>query len=109
MSQDRRSIILPNVKIFEEFFVIGVEEETLSKCEGIVSFLDPDTLYSHFKDQVKEGIQQRRKVIKDFCFPDKVPIRKLNGIHEARDLMKYKPQPISFVFTMNANEDETDS
>lgn len=53
-------------------------------------------------------MKERRQVLKDFCFPDKVPVRKLNGIKEARSLMNYKPDPVSFVFTLNANEDEPD-
>jgi hypothetical protein len=58
---------------------------------------------------VKEGVASRRECVKDFCFPDKIPVRKLNGLQEARDLLSYKPAPISFVFTLNANEDDTES
>lgn len=95
-------------KIFEDFFIIGVEDQELAQSQGIVSFIDPQMLYSHFQAQVEQAVKERRKVLKDFCFPDKVPVRKLNGIKEARALMNYKPQPVSFIFTLNANEDEAE-
>ena len=60
---------------FEEFFIIGVDKEELKEVKDDRAILQPSTLYIHNSDNEEEC--ERRRVVKDFCFPEGIEIKLL--------------------------------
>ena len=104
--------------IFEEFFIIGVDQQDLSKQDWNNSdkhFLAPKTLYMHINSQVKEDAETRR-VVKDFCFPDGIEVSLIKKANQRPQDMKigHKIQQVLyqssnlmeqyFIFTLNSND-----
>ncbi len=54
--------------LFEEFFIIGLDQDHLKQISGM-GMTKPDTLHM-FVGELESGDYERRKVVKDFCFPD---------------------------------------
>lgn len=113
-------------RYFEQFLIVGVDQESLSKIQGEEEFnrVAPKTLYQNpdLQLQNKEAraiLNERSKVVKDFCFPDGVYARKLNYDPDIRtdenteayeiiqDILykqkNYREQ--TFIFTLDANEE----
>ncbi|CDW77603.1 UNKNOWN [Stylonychia lemnae] len=104
-------------RLFEEFFIIGVEYndiKTLDWNKSPTQFIAPQTLYM-YSDQSKEECD-RRRVVKDFCFPDGVEVKRikdkgqnLNEENKAQfSKILYQTKNLRescFIFTMNASED----
>jgi hypothetical protein len=64
--------------LFEEFFVIGANKDDISKLNWSkidAHKLNPETLYLH--NWEKDSDCDRRRVVKDFCFPDGIEVKKL--------------------------------
>lgn len=65
--------------LFEEFFIIGVDKDELTKLDWRKTDthrVSPETQYLHIAD--KKDDCDRRRVVKDFCFPDGIEVKKLN-------------------------------
>ncbi len=64
-------------KIFEEFFIIGVDKNNVTDADLIdMRPLPPKNLYMYNQD-IETTTCQRRAVVKDFCFPNGVEIKNL--------------------------------
>ena len=75
--------------MFEEFFIIGVNKESVlsSNAEQQGTYLDPQVLlqwpnYPHFSEC------PRRKVVKDFCFPKGIFVKPLKLTGSRSELNK---------------------
>lgn len=60
---------------FEEFFIIGVDKEELKQVREDQTILQPQTLYIHNSDNEEDC--ERRRVVKDFCFPEGIEVKLL--------------------------------
>ena len=109
-------------RIFEEFFIIGVDRTDLESVGGITvnrkndwdrHYLQPKTLYMYNGEDGDNC--ERRRVVKDFCFPDGIEVKQLKKAGESKQGIVDKAQKIlysqksvreqCFVFTMNANDE----
>lgn len=96
-------------RLFDEFFIIGVDTDEIQDQKGKF-FANPKTLYLHLKQEECE----RRRVVKDFCFPDGIELRLIKdereGHIEPLDMVNINnllanPLEQWFVFTLNTDED----
>ena len=74
----------PKQKNFEELFIIGAEKEDLKSLDWSKSrqhLVGPKTLYMHNNQKGKED--ERRRVVKDFCFPDGIAVKLIKKKGEA--------------------------
>ena len=106
---DRQEFGAARKPFFDEFFIIGVEKESL---DGVVkggAFVQPETLWS-YPGVLKEHCE-RRKSVKDFCFPNGIRARELDFKKHTEQINKVlyaedKGRENCFAFTMNANSME---
>lgn len=66
--------------MFEEFFIIGVDQNDVNEIDWTKStsqYVTPKTLYMYSNQS--EEVCERRRVVKDFCFPDGVEVRKVKS------------------------------
>ena len=61
---------------FDEFFIIGVSPETISMVNERRTHLRPETLWSY--PGVLRNNCERRRSVKDFCFPNGVGVKELD-------------------------------
>ena len=66
--------------MFEEFFIIGVDKEDIlaEKTWGKTDRkrFNPKNLYMHIKGNATGDEEcERRRVVKDFCFPDGIEVK----------------------------------
>lgn len=65
--------------------------------------MSPMRLYTVQKTEKEADQCERRKVIKDFCFPDKLKCKAVVSIDELRS--DINSQVKYFAFTLNSNEE----
>ena len=101
-----KSLLMPlqdwmqSQSVFKEFFVVGVNayeihEARRAQRESRRSFTSPDaplrvsptTIYTHIKQGIQAETCERRKVVKDFCFPDGVQVQPVKSKTELRRLL----------------------
>lgn len=100
-------------RIFEDFFIIGVENKKSVHIERN-NTTQPKILYSYMNYTNKED-RERVDTVRDFCFPDGLPIEEIN-IEDSQYLPEieevlYSKHPYrknSFVFTLNNTEEKQD-
>lgn len=78
--------------VFKEFLIVGVSDLTareLREAEGS-SFIQcqaqPTLFYSHIKKLNEAEECERRKVVKDFCFPDGIELKAVKTLVELRKI-----------------------
>lgn len=67
--------------MFDEFFIIGIDDkdiESLELDDAEHTYLPPKTLFM-FNDKQAKAFCERRKVVKDFCFPDGIELSKVKN------------------------------
>ena len=69
--------------------------------------MHPATLYTHVKKGIQAESCERRKVVKDFCFPDGVTVAPIKTKAELKKVLTYRRdiQKTFFGFTLNSNEE----
>jgi hypothetical protein len=63
---------------FEDFFVVGVDQASLEDINQDVCRLMPKNLFKYPAFEGGGEHSERTRVVKDFCFPGGVLIKKLN-------------------------------
>eukprot|EP00347_Sterkiella_histriomuscorum_P007569 403348413 len=109
---------------YEEFQMIGIDQESLDSVEDQINRLVPKNLFN-YPLQLKEDLilNERARVVKDFCFPNGVLAIKLNynaeeefqndpEVNEIIQDILYRQKNYrenTFIFTLDANEEVGES
>mmetsp|Transcript_21382 Transcript_21382/g.20538 ORF Transcript_21382/g.20538 Transcript_21382/m.20538 type:complete len:130 (+) Transcript_21382:2222-2611(+) len=80
LSSSQSRVSQKKMHLFEEFFIIGIDRQDLIGPNiKDTKRLNPKTLYMHTGN--RGGECERRKVVKDFCFPEGIQVRQLSKSH----------------------------
>ncbi|CDW72193.1 UNKNOWN [Stylonychia lemnae] len=111
---------LKTTKFFEEFLIIGLDQESLDLIENKDDRQVPKTLYN-YPQQIEQDhvLSERARVVKDFCFPNGVSVFKLD--YNEKDEFQSNPEVSEIIqdilyrqknyrenthiFTLDANEE----
>lgn len=74
-----------------------------SGLEPLITTVPPTTFYSHIKKGEEAEECERRKVIKDFCFPNGVEMKSIKTFTELRRALNPSDhEQTFFAFTLNS-------
>ena len=96
--------------VYKEFLIVGVSDESASDAVATAqspSFAQPSLFYSHILQGAAFEECDRRKVIKDFCFPDGVEIWPITSVNELKRALSAQSelQQTYHGFTLNSSNE----
>jgi hypothetical protein len=94
------SVTSPNeIRLFDDFMIIGADAITVGE-----TVVEPATLYSFTHKLADVEKCPRRKVVKNFCFPDDIKLKEVTSMDEVEEIKSQNGTPYIFLFTLNNEE-----
>ena len=69
-------------RYFEQFFIVGIDSASLEEVEKDACKIVPQNLFRYPSLDGGDEVSERAKVVKDFCFPNGVLVKKLNYFYD---------------------------
>jgi hypothetical protein len=106
----------PSDRLFEQFYVIGIDEDSLDTIvsdfeDNFDNFVRAKQIYKYPHEASMKQVEIRSKIIQDWVFPEGVKFQKVDSLNNSEVLRALlfeipKNRKNTFIFTLDANVDQ---